>query len=181
MLTVSDTGVGIAPDLLPQLFQPFRQADHSLDRSRGGLGLGLFVVKGLTELHGGEVSAASDGPERERRFTVRLPLQPEPAALSVPSAALSPASRRRRVPSSWRTIAMRPTACECCWNCSATKSRVAYNGPDGVRERQSWVPEIVLCGHRSAGAGWLRCGTRFAASPHHGPSSSVSINRLRQR
>src|SRR5262249_17905056 len=97
VLTVRDTGIGMTPEVLSQLFQPFRQADHSLDRSRGGLGLGLSVVKGLIALHGGEVSAASEGLGRGAEFTVRLPLEAEPAALSAPPASARPAGRRRRV------------------------------------------------------------------------------------
>jgi signal transduction histidine kinase len=73
-LRVEDDGEGIAAGLLPRLFEPFTQADTSLDRSRGGLGLGLALVKGLVELHGGTVAAASEGPGRGARFTVRLPL-----------------------------------------------------------------------------------------------------------
>ncbi len=62
VLAVRDTGVGIDPGLLPHLFETFTQADRSLDRTKGGLGLGLSVVRGLVELHGGTVEAASDGP-----------------------------------------------------------------------------------------------------------------------
>src|SRR5262249_55981899 len=60
-IAVRDTGIGIEPDLLPHLFGTFTQADRSLDRSKGGLGLGLALVKGLVELHGGAVHAASAG------------------------------------------------------------------------------------------------------------------------
>src|SRR5262249_18410610 len=77
VLSVRDTGVGIAADLLPRLFDAFAQADRSLDRSQGGLGLGLTLVKGLVELHGGEVHAASAGPGHGAEFTVRLPAEPE--------------------------------------------------------------------------------------------------------
>src|SRR5205823_5393396 len=86
-VTVSDTGEGIASDLLPQLFEPFTQAEQGLERPRGGLGLGLSVVKRLVELHGGEVRAASAGPGRGAEFTIRLPTEPEPAALSGPPDA----------------------------------------------------------------------------------------------
>lgn len=72
VLTVADTGIGIAPDLLPVLFEPFTQADATLDRSKGGLGLGLALVRGLVELHGGEVTASSPGCGAE--VVVRLPL-----------------------------------------------------------------------------------------------------------
>jgi PAS domain S-box-containing protein len=75
VLTVRDTGIGMGPDTLAQLFEPFSQAERSLDRTRGGLGLGLALVKGLTELHGGRVSATSPGQGRGSEFTVRLPLQ----------------------------------------------------------------------------------------------------------
>ena len=85
VLKVRDTGIGMTPETLADLFQPFRQADHSLERSRGGLGLGLAVVKGLVELHGGEVSAASEGLGRGAELTVRLPLEAEPKAPSTPA------------------------------------------------------------------------------------------------
>jgi len=70
---VTDTGLGIAPDLLPHVFDAFRQADSSTTRSHGGLGLGLAIVRQLVELHGGTVAATSDGPGRGTTFTVTLP------------------------------------------------------------------------------------------------------------
>jgi signal transduction histidine kinase len=73
VLTVRDTGIGMDGSTLGRLFVPFAQADRSLDRTRGGLGLGLSVVKGLVELHGGGVGASSAGPGRGSEFTVRLP------------------------------------------------------------------------------------------------------------
>jgi PAS domain S-box-containing protein len=72
--TVADTGVGLTPDVAAHLFEPFMQAERSLDRAGGGLGLGLALVKGMVELHGGEVSVASAGPGQGSEFTVRLPL-----------------------------------------------------------------------------------------------------------
>lgn len=72
-ITVCDDGVGMDLELTGHLFQPFRQGDRSLDRSLGGLGLGLAMVKGLVELHGGSVSAASDGPGKGSTFSIGLP------------------------------------------------------------------------------------------------------------
>jgi PAS domain S-box-containing protein len=73
-VVVRDSGIGITADMMPRLFDIFAQADRSLERSRGGLGLGLALVKGLAELHGGSVGAASDGPGQGATFNVRLPL-----------------------------------------------------------------------------------------------------------
>ena len=73
-IAVQDTGIGIEPEMMERLFETFSQADSSLDRSRGGLGLGLALVKGLVDLHGGEVKAASEGLGRGARFTLCLPL-----------------------------------------------------------------------------------------------------------
>lgn len=72
-IDVSDNGGGIDPRFLPFIFDRFRQADSSTTRSHGGLGLGLAIVRHLVESHGGTVTAASDGPGRGARFTVRLP------------------------------------------------------------------------------------------------------------
>ncbi len=80
VLTVSDDGIGIAAEMLDRIFNLFAQADQSLDRSSGGLGLGLTLVQRLVEMHGGSVRAESEGLERGSRFTVRLPLDDRPAA-----------------------------------------------------------------------------------------------------
>jgi signal transduction histidine kinase/ActR/RegA family two-component response regulator len=79
-LTVTDTGAGIAPGLLRDLFDPFTQAEAGLDRARGGLGLGLHVVKGLVELHRGSDEARSEGAGKGASFIVRLPSIEGPAA-----------------------------------------------------------------------------------------------------
>ncbi|WP_312518588.1 ATP-binding protein [Massilia sp.] len=79
-LTVRDDGIGIAPELLPRLFDIFVQGKVTLDRTQGGLGIGLSVVRSLVELHGGSIEAASDGPGKGSTFTLRLPLLAEPPA-----------------------------------------------------------------------------------------------------
>jgi len=103
VITVRDTGQGIASDNLPKMFDVFAQAERSLARSEGGLGLGLSIVKGLVELHGGTVFAQSDGIGFGSKFTVRLPVTmaavlpvPEPASPRSPQA-LEPGGKRGRV------------------------------------------------------------------------------------
>ena len=78
VVRVADQGVGIPPEVLPRIFDLFVQAHHTIDRARGGLGIGLTLVKRLTELHGGSVQAASDGNSRGATFTVRLPATAAP-------------------------------------------------------------------------------------------------------
>ena len=75
-VSVSDTGVGIKPEFLEHVFERFRQADGSTTRRQGGLGLGLSIVKQLTDMHGGTVHVTSDGENRGTTFTVRLPRMP---------------------------------------------------------------------------------------------------------
>jgi CheY-like chemotaxis protein len=90
-IRVRDTGIGIAPGLLPRVFDRFWQADASTSRRHGGLGLGLSIVRHLAELHGGSVSAASAGQGRGATFTVRLPVTVSPRrAAGRPAARPDP-------------------------------------------------------------------------------------------
>jgi hypothetical protein len=77
LLNVTDTGIGIEPDFLPQIFDRFRQADSTTRRAHSGLGLGLTIVRHLTELHGGRVSAESEGIGKGASFIIELPLSPQ--------------------------------------------------------------------------------------------------------
>ena len=97
VVSVKDAGVGIAPNMLSKIFEMFTQIDTSLERARGGLGIGLTLVKRLVEMHGGSVSALSEGPGRGSEFVVRLPIMletpkvpqpPEPAVIESTSATL---------------------------------------------------------------------------------------------
>jgi PAS domain S-box-containing protein len=94
VVTVADTGIGLGPELLPRLFEMFSQAAPASVRSQGGLGIGLALVKGLVELHGGSVEARSDGHDLGSAFVVRLPVvdgpaptTPAPAAEAEPTCA----------------------------------------------------------------------------------------------
>ena len=92
-LTVTDTGHGISPQFLPQVFERFRQADASSARRHGGLGLGLALVRELVEMHGGSVAAESPGIGGGSTFTVTLPVTPGEAPrvpLSTPATASMP-------------------------------------------------------------------------------------------
>jgi CheY-like chemotaxis protein/nitrogen-specific signal transduction histidine kinase len=98
VLSVRDTGEGIRADLVDRVFDVFVQQPQALDRSRGGLGLGLTLVKRLVELHGGSVAAFSAGPGRGSEFTVRLPVSTGPLGRDdAGPAAPAPSAQRRRV------------------------------------------------------------------------------------
>ena len=144
VLSVRDQGVGIEPEVMPRLFDVFSQADHSLARSRGGLGLGLTLVKGLAELHGGTVEAFSAGPGRGAEITVRLPLQDEPAALSQtpPSPPQAGKSFRILVIEDHQDAA---NSLRVLLELLGHQVRVAYTGPDGVQAAKEWQPDIVVC------------------------------------
>jgi CheY-like chemotaxis protein len=88
VLCVKDDGIGIVQDLLPHVFERFRQGASSASRSHGGLGIGLALVRHLTELHGGTVAAASDGEGRGASFTVRIPMLGTRAVIEQPSLAV---------------------------------------------------------------------------------------------
>lgn len=93
---VRDNGIGMAPEMLPRVFDLFAQAPVSLDRSQGGLGIGLTLVRALIELHGGEVVADSEGLGRGSVFTVRLPIMKSAAPRADPAPAQPPVQESER-------------------------------------------------------------------------------------
>jgi CheY-like chemotaxis protein len=95
LVTIADDGAGIPPELVPRVFELFVQSQRTLDRSQGGLGIGLSVVKRLIEMHGGRVEASSDGVGHGARFDIRLPLSTDAAAHA--QAPVAPAVPRRRI------------------------------------------------------------------------------------
>jgi two-component system CheB/CheR fusion protein len=143
VLWVRDNGAGIAPEMRDRLFEPFVQAPQTLDRSRGGLGLGLTMVKGLVELHGGKVGVTSGGRGRGSEFTVRLPLVAAAQAKAAP-APLEPTRHRRRV----LVIEDNPDAADALFDLLTLDghyAQVAYDGPSGIALARDFHPEIVFC------------------------------------
>jgi signal transduction histidine kinase len=96
VVRVKDSGIGIPADVLPYIFELFAQADTSLERSRGGLGIGLTLVRKLVRMHGGEVQAFSEGPGRGSEFVVKLPLLAE-MAIPADTGRSTDARRGRRI------------------------------------------------------------------------------------
>ncbi|MGH8513070.1 MAG: response regulator, partial [Gammaproteobacteria bacterium] len=96
VIKIIDNGIGIPGELLAEVFEPFRQVDTSIERSQGGLGIGLALVKTLVEMHGGTVRAASGGTGRGSEFVVRLPVLTEVPELPAPTDAARPVANPGR-------------------------------------------------------------------------------------
>jgi signal transduction histidine kinase len=143
VIRVADTGIGITEETCKTLFQPFVQLDKTLSRTQGGLGLGLALVKGLVELHGGHVNATSSGLGKGAQFTVRLPLA------QTPIAELAAAPAKERSPSRHILIIEDnpDTAVPLCQLLSLEghKAEVAANGPEGLDKALAHKPDVVLC------------------------------------
>jgi len=143
-LRVEDTGVGMEPEILARLFQPFSQADQTLDRSRGGLGLGLALVKGLVEMHGGSVEADSGGGGRGSALTLRLPLQAREPAPAPGDAATTTEGNTLQV----LIIEDNQDAADSLQillELSGHRAEVAYTGQDGLEASRKTPPQVVLC------------------------------------
>lgn len=145
LIRVTDTGVGLAPKMLQRLFEPFAQADDTLDRSKGGLGLGLALVKQLAELHGGSVEARSEGAGSGAEFVVRLPLAASPAAADAGERDRPAAAAPRR-----RVLVIednRDAADSLCalLELQGHEVALANDGPDGLAKAREFRPDVVLC------------------------------------
>jgi CheY-like chemotaxis protein len=146
-LSVRDSGLGISPEFLPHVFEVFTQGDRGLDRAGGGLGVGLAVVKGLMEMHGGEVRAASEGVGKGTEITLLLPLEegaPAAGPVEVRPAAEPAAGGARRI----LVVEDNPDAAATLRDfleLSGHEVELASSGAAGVQAARQFHPEIVLC------------------------------------
>ena len=142
VLKVRDNGIGISPELLPNVFDLFIQGDRALDRSEGGLGIGLTIARRIVEMHGGSIVALSEGPGKGAEFVVRLPVVPAPAA-AVPMQKSAQASVHRRIlmvddnRDSADSLSILLTA-------MGHDVRTAYDGHEAIELAARYRPEVVL-------------------------------------
>jgi PAS domain S-box-containing protein len=145
ILRVVDTGIGIATEMLPHIFDVFVQVDHATTRAHGGLGLGLTLVKNFVELHGGRVEAHSAGPGTGSAFVVRLPLAREPvreAASADMRRPFATGSGRRLLviddnQDAARTLGM-------LLELQGFDVRIAHDGPSGLKLATEFRPKLIL-------------------------------------
>jgi signal transduction histidine kinase len=141
VLAVTDDGSGIDPRLLPRLFEPFIQGEQSIERPKGGLGLGLALVKRLALLHGGSVRAQSAGVGKGSRFTLRLPLAEPPVA--QPRESQPAAAKKRRV----LVVEDSDDARESLRHLlelDGHEVALAADGAEGLRQIESFRPDVAL-------------------------------------
>ncbi len=149
VIRVRDNGTGIAPETLPQVFDPFVQESQALDRSQGGLGLGLAIVRSMVTIHGGRVEVHSEGRGRGSEFTVRLPLMEEGAvrAAAAPVQAEPGAPARNAVPGRILVVDDNRDAADILsesLEVLGCETQVAYDGPSALKVAETFQPEVAL-------------------------------------
>jgi two-component system, sensor histidine kinase len=140
-ISVIDNGMGISAELLPRLFDLFVQGDRSLDRSQGGLGIGLSVVKRLIEMHAGRVTAYSKGPGQGSTFEIRLPLIETPAHLLPVKAPVKCPEKRILVVDDNEDAA---NSLACILELEGHRVDVVYTAKDALARAQASSPDVML-------------------------------------
>jgi PAS domain S-box-containing protein len=168
IVTVADNGIGMSPELLKRVFEPFVQGDRDLSRSQGGLGLGLTLVKRLVELHGGSVSGTSAGPGRGSEFTVTLPIHAEPQARAAASRA--PPARKFGEPR--RVLVVDDNEDSAVSLCALLRhaghvSAMARDGFEALDVASSFKPEVIILDIGLPGMDGYELATRFRESMAH--------------
>jgi PAS domain S-box-containing protein len=144
IVRIADDGAGIAPEVLPRIFDLFAQGERALARSEGGLGVGLTIVRKLVELHEGSVSARSEGPGRGSEFIVRLPAVRDRGAATSPTAS-DPTTRKRGarilIVDDNRDLARGLARL---LRMLGHETEVAHDGPEGIEAARTHRPDVIL-------------------------------------
>jgi PAS domain S-box-containing protein len=163
-ISVRDDGIGLAPPDLDRVFDMFSQVDAALDRAQGGLGIGLALVRGIVELHGGHVQARSEGIGRGAEFVVWLPAADAPSARTAPAPAAGTFRTRRRIlvaddnRDAARTL-------EVVLRFAGHDVRIAHDGLSALAIGEEFQPEIVLLDIGMPGLNGYQTARRLRAEP----------------
>ncbi|MBX9627177.1 MAG: PAS domain-containing protein [Gemmataceae bacterium] len=183
---VSDTGIGIPPEKLAEVFEPFAQVETALDRAQGGLGIGLTIVRRLVELHGGTVSAHSDGPGRGSTFTVRLPCSSESGVRNAESedqstgpglhsAIRNPQSATRRRVLVVDDNADAADSLALLVQMMGHEVRTARDGPRALAAAAEFRPELVLLDVGMPGMSGHEVAARLRGMPEARAATIVAV------
>lgn len=143
-IVVEDTGIGMDAQTLAIAFEPFRQCEATVHRARGGMGVGLALVRGLVELHGGSVASSSEGPGLGSRFTVRLPLERETSLSAPVSEKKSGGGHSIRI-LVIEDYADAADSLAMLLEMRGHKVEIANTGQEGIETARRFSPELVLC------------------------------------
>lgn len=187
VLTVRDTGIGIPPKILPEIFDAFTQADQTLDRKTGGLGLGLSVVRGLVELHGGSIEVASAGLGQGAELKVRLPRE----TLAVPyddrlGRSELPELEERPEPNLCRKVLLVEDNLDSgetlrdlleMWGYDVT---LVHTGPEAVTVAKALRPDAVLCDVGLPGMDGFTIASLLRQAPETAGARLIAVTRYGQ-
>jgi two-component system, sensor histidine kinase len=177
VVSVQDNGVGIPQNMLQHVFDMFAQINRTLDRAQGGLGIGLALVHRLMELHGGAVTAESEGADRGSTFTIRLPVVSADARGKAPEpgqgagTALTKQVRVLIVDDNMdaaETLAM-------LLETHGHQTRKAYNAVAGLQAADEFQPEAVFCDIEMAGMNGYEVASRLRRDPRHASAVLVAV------
>jgi PAS domain S-box-containing protein len=167
IIRIIDNGIGLPPHLLPQVFDLFTQADRSLDRSQGGLGVGMTLVRNLVEMHGGRVEAKSEGSGRGSEFLVRLP-----ALTAAPAATVTGSPNGGKHPPSYgRRILILEDHADAAEMLSVMLKldghdvKIVLDGSLALEAATSFQPEIILCDIGLPGMNGYQIALQLRARP----------------
>jgi len=179
-VTVTDNGVGIPGALLPQVFEMFSQVGRNLDRAQGGLGIGLTLVRRLTEMHGGTVTAASPGTGRGSTFTVRIPLAVEAPAADLeppPGVVASDTAQQLRVLVVDDNVDGAQTL-SLLVRMHGHETALAHNGPDALKVIARFRPELAFVDIGLPGLNGYELARRVRANEIDGPGRAMMLVAL---
>jgi signal transduction histidine kinase len=166
VISVQDTGIGIESELLPSIFDLFTQSTRSLDRSQGGLGIGLTLVQQLVELHHGSITAHSEGPGKGSRFVVRLPIHAETAAAKpTPVVSQGSSTTSRRVLVVDDNVGAAQLMGSLLKKAGSHNVEMAHDGQSALAKMEVFTPEVVLLDIGLPGIDGYQMARRIRAIP----------------
>ncbi|HJQ83982.1 MAG TPA: MASE1 domain-containing protein [Candidatus Binatia bacterium] len=177
VIRVRDTGAGLAPDLLPHVFDVFVQGDRALDRTRGGLGIGLTIVRRLVELHGGRVEAHSPGLGKGSEFVVHLPARP----VSLPEAPLGAPGARSSTAAGLKVLVVEDNQ-DAAEGLAAVLGlwghdvRLAFDGAAALEAAESWSPDVIVSDLGLPGMDGYELARRLRERPAFGKAVLVALS-----